>query len=143
MDSAARRRFRSIRIEGAADPLDAGLDQHHVEAAGRQRPQAADEVARREHDPVPLEAGDAAAGTAVPAAGPGPHLDEDQGTVARIAHHQVDLAAAAARRPIIARDQPQPGRQQMRQRLVFGRVAALLGGRAGSASARPALEIRH
>ena len=59
------------------------------------------------------------------------HLDEHQRAVARIAHDQVDLAAAAARGSIIARDQRQAGRLQMGERGVFRRIAALLGRHCG------------
>jgi hypothetical protein len=44
------------------------------------------------------------------------------------AQDQVDFAAAAPRRPIIARQQPQAGGLQMAQRRVLGGVALLLGG---------------
>lgn len=87
-------------------------------------------MARREDDAALFGARDAAARAAVRAGGALPHFDEDQRVVtriARIAHHQVDLAAAPARGSIIARHQPQARRLQMRQRRVFGRIAALLG----------------
>jgi hypothetical protein len=55
------------------------------------------------------------------------HFDEDHGA-ARLAHYQIDLAAAAPGRPIIARQQLQAAPQQMRECPVLGRVAGLLGG---------------
>ena len=120
----------SSRIEGGDQPFDAfGLDQHHVEVARRRRAQPHQVVPRREHDAALLHAGDASAGPAMAAARALAHLDEDHRTVARVAHDQVDLAAAAARGSIIARDQAQAGLLQVRQRGVFRRVAALLGRR--------------
>ena len=67
------------------------------------------------------------------AARPLAHFHEHQRAV-RLAHHQVDLAAPAAGRPIIAREQPQPAILQMGQRAVFRRVAFGLGGRARPAA---------
>jgi len=124
----ARRGSTGSRIEGGDQPLNAlGLDQHHVEAAGRRGAQRHQVVPRGEHEAALLHAGDAAAGPAMAAACALAHLDEDQRAVARVAHDQVDLAAAAAGGSIIARDQAQAGLLQMRQRGVFRRVAALLG----------------
>lgn len=42
-------------------------------------------------------------------------------------HDEVDLAAAAARRPIIALDQTQAGRLQMGQRRILGLLAPMPG----------------
>jgi 16S rRNA (cytidine1402-2'-O)-methyltransferase len=72
-----------------------------------------------------------AAAPAVARAGAAAHLDEHQR--AAVVHHQVDLAAAAPRRPIIARHQPQAGAAQVRQRTVLGGVAGRLGGRLAAA----------
>ena len=114
-------------VERALQPFDAFLDQHDVETARRQCPQPHQVMARSKDDSSLLGACDAAARAAVGAGGALTHFDEDQRVVARIAQHQVDLATAAARGSIIARHQPQASRLQMRQRRVFGRIAALLG----------------
>ena len=58
----------------------------------------------------------------------GTHFHEDQ-CATGLAQDQVDLAAAAPRRPIIAFHKHQPGLQQVRQRLVFGRGTGLPRGR--------------
>ena len=57
---------------------------------------AAQEVARREHEALPLGGADARRGAAEAAVAAHPHLDEDQRAVA-VAHDQVDLAAARPR----------------------------------------------
>lgn len=69
------------------------------------------------------------------------HLHEHQRAVARIAHHEVDLATAAARGSIIARDQQEPGRLQVGQGRILGRVAALFGG--DGMACRPVPEKTH
>ncbi len=84
-------------------------------------------VAGREHD-APLLGGAHAGGRPAEVAGGAlAHFHEDH-RAAGIAHHQVDLAAAAAGRPIIAREQLQPGVHQVGQGAVFGGIAGLLGG---------------
>ena len=55
------------------------------------------------------------------------HLDEDQRAVGR-AHHQVDLAAPASWRPIIALHEPQARVEQMLERRVLGRVTQAFRG---------------
>ena len=89
--------------------------------------QARQEVARSEHDAPLLDAADAGRGAAERRAGTLAHLDEHQRAVA-IAHHQIDFAAAATGRPIIARHQPQTRRFQVGQGAVLGGIAGLLGG---------------
>src|SRR3982751_4203641 len=83
-DRRAGSRKDSIRIEGALDPLDPILDQHHVEAARRHCAKTADVVPRREDDAASLHARDAAAGTPMRAGRALPHFDEHQRAVARI-----------------------------------------------------------
>jgi hypothetical protein len=58
------------------------------------------------------------------------NLHEHQRPIA-IAHHEVDLAAAAAGRPIIAGKQAHSLRLQVRQRAAFRRIAFRLGGHRG------------
>ena len=84
-------------------------------------------MASGEHDAPLLDAANAGRGAAEGRAGALAHLDEHQRAVA-IAHHQVDFAAAATGRPIIARHQPQARRFQMGQGAVFGGIAGLLAG---------------
>lgn len=94
-------------------------------------------MARREHDAVLLDAGDAAARAAVAGAGTLAHLDENQRAVGRVAHDEIDLAAAAARRSIIAARQHQARGLQVRQRGVLCRIAARLGAFAARGAACP------
>ena len=54
------------------------------------------------------------------------HLDEDLPAVG-LTHNQIDLATPSAGRAETALHQPQSMALQMRQRRVFGRVAALFG----------------
>lgn len=116
----------SGRIERRAQPFDFVLDQHDVEAARRRRGRKAHQiVARCEHDAAPLGRADARRCAAMARAAAPSHLDEHERAVG-LAHDEIDLAAAAPRRSVIACDQPQPGRLQMCERAVFGRVAGLL-----------------
>ena len=55
------------------------------------------------------------------------HFDKDMGAI-RFAHDQIDFAATAARRPIIARYQPQAGTLQIAQGVFFRGIPALFGG---------------
>lgn len=89
--------------------------------------QAGEEVARGKDDPPLLDAADAGRGAAEGRAGAPAHLDEHQRAIA-LAHHQVDFAATAAGRPIIARYEPQPRRLQVGKGAVLGGIAGLLGG---------------
>ena len=77
-------------------------------------------------DDTPLFAGaDAGRRTTVAVAAAGPHLDEDQRSVA-VAQHQVDLSARRMRstgESIIAAFEPQPLALQMGQRTLLGLVA--------------------
>jgi hypothetical protein len=82
------------------------------------RSEAHEVVARRKHNAPLLEGADAgtrAAVRAAPRAGAPPRTPACR----RVAQDQVDLAAAAPRRPIIARHQPQARGLQVRQRAVF------------------------
>src|SRR6218665_1447150 len=107
---------RSLRIEGGLDPLHGLLllHQHHVETARRRRRQAPQVMLRRKNDAPLFGRADAAAGPAKGAVGAVAHFYEHQGAVP-VAQHQVDLAAAAPGRPIIARHQLQTGGLQMGQ----------------------------
>jgi hypothetical protein len=58
------------------------------------------------------------------------HLDEHDGSI-RGLHNQVDFAAAATGRPIIARDQPQTLTLQVCQGSVFRSIPDLFGGAFG------------
>lgn len=120
----------SPRVESGFEPLDALalLDQHHIETAWRQRAQLHQIVPRGKDDAALLDAGDAAAGTAVTGAGALSDFDKHQRRIAWVAHDQVDLATAPAGRSIIALHQRQTLRLKMRQRVVLGRIAAGLGG---------------
>ena len=117
----------SARVECGPQPLDrAVLEAHHVEAAGRRRRQPQEVVARGEDDAPLLGPADAGGRAAEAAPRAGAHLHEHQRAVA-LAHDQVDLAAAAPGRPIIARDQAEPARAQVRERAILGRIPLLLG----------------
>jgi len=83
-------------------------------------------MARREDDAALLDMTDTRGGATEGAIGAFSHLDENQ-RAAAVAHHQVDLAAAAPGRPIIAGDQLEAGGRQVRQRALLGGVAGLLG----------------
>jgi hypothetical protein len=83
-------------------------------------------VARGQHDAPPLGGAYAGARAAEGARAAAAHLDEDQGGIA-LAQYEVDLAAATARRPIIALDQAQAGRQQVGQCRILGQLAPVPG----------------
>ena len=132
--AARQSRFRGIPgfrallgVEGALKPLDAVFDQHDIEATWRKRAKAAQVVPRGEDDAALLHARDAAARTAVRAGCALSHFDEHKRAIAWVAHDEIDLAAAAAGRSIIARDQMQACRLKMIERRILGRIAALLG----------------
>ncbi len=114
----------SAGIEGRAQPLDALLDQHHVEAARRRRAQARKIVARSENNAPALEGRHAGPGAAVRITRAMAHLDEDQRAIA-FTHDQINFATAPARRSIIARNQRKSGVAQVRERGIF-RVSAAL-----------------
>lgn len=115
-------------IKGCAQPFDfLAVKQHHIEAARRQFRQPQQEVTGGKHDASLLDRADAGAGTAMTGGGAGTDLDKDQRAVA-LAHDQIDLAATAAGRPIIAGEQSQALRLQIPERALLGSVAALLGG---------------
>jgi 16S rRNA (cytidine1402-2'-O)-methyltransferase len=84
-------------------------------------------MARGEDDAPLLERADAGRGAAERAARALAHLHEDHRAIG-LAHDQIDFAAPAPRRPIIARKQFQSAPLQMSERVVFGGVAGLLGG---------------
>ncbi len=105
----------------------ARLDGDDVEAAGRLLRQPQQEVPGGEDDPALFDGADAGGRPAERRAGPPPDLDEHQGAIA-LTQHQVDFAAAPARRPIIAGHQPQARGLEVRERQVLGGIAGLLGG---------------
>src|SRR6218665_1855799 len=119
---------RSLRLEGGLDPLHGLLllHQHHVETARRRRRQAPQVMLRRKNDAPLFGRADAAAGPAKGAVGAVAHFYEHQGAVP-VAQHQVDLAAAAAGRPIIARHELQSGGGQVGEGEGLGGMAALAG----------------
>src|SRR6218665_1385917 len=124
---------RSLSFESGLDPLHGLLllHQHHVETARRRRRQAQQGMLRRKNDGPLFGRADAASGPATGAVAGVARSQEHQGAVP-LAQHQVDLAAAAPGRPIIARHQLQTGGLQMGQGQVLGGMAALAGGgRAG------------
>ena len=84
-------------------------------------------MARSEHNAALFGVADAATRAAKCAAGTLAHLHKHQRAVA-LGHDQVDFAATAPRRPIIALQQAQARRLQMRQGLVFCGVSGLFGG---------------
>ena len=90
---------RLLRIKRRPDPLHLSLDQDRIEAAWRGRCVAQQVVARGKHH-----------------------------RAVTLAQDEVDLAPSAPWRPIIALQQLQALRLQIRQRLVFGSIAALAGG---------------
>ena len=118
---------RLLRIKRRLDPLNLPLDQNRIEAAWRRRCVAQQVVARRKNHPLLLDCTDAGARTAKGIAAAAAHFHKHQGAVP-VAHHQIDLAPTAPWRPIIALQQLQALRLQIRQRLVFGSIAALAGG---------------
>lgn len=121
---------RSRGVESGAQPFDvAGFDAHHVEAARRLLRHAHEVMPRRENDPALLRPAHAGRGAAEIARRALAHFDEDERGA--VAHDEVDFAAAAPRRPIIARKQLQAVGSEVRQRAVLGVVAGLLGGRCG------------
>ena len=118
----------SRRIECGLQPFDvAGLHSDHIEAAGWLLRQPQQEVPGSENDPPLLDGADTGGRATERRIGPAPDFDKDQRAVP-LAQHQVDFAAAPARRPIIAGHQPQARRFEMRERQRLGGVAGLLGG---------------
>lgn len=120
-------RVRLLRIKRRLDPLNLPLDQNRIEAAWRRRCVAQQVVARGKHHPLLLDCTDAGTGTAKGIAAAAAHFHKHHRT-ATFAQDEVDLAPSAPRRPIIALQQLQALRLQIRQRLVFGSIAALAGG---------------
>ena len=116
-----------LRIKCRLDPLHLPLDQNRIETAWRGRRVAQQVVARRKHHPLLLDCTDAGTGTAKGIAAAAAHFHKHHRTVT-FAQDEVDLAPSAPWRPIIALQQLQALRLQIRQRLVFGSIAALAGG---------------
>jgi hypothetical protein len=86
-------------VECRAQPLDAlALDRDPVDAAGRRRPQAEQEMLRGEDESASLGRSDARCRTPWEGTAAGPQPDEHERAVA-FAHDQVDLAAARTGAP--------------------------------------------
>jgi hypothetical protein len=118
---------RSARVERGAQPFDrTGFDTHDVEPAGRLLRQAHQVMPGREYDASLFDGPDARRRAAERAARSLPHLHKHQRS-RRIAHDEVDFAATAPRRPIIARQQLETGGREMRERAILGGVTGLLG----------------
>ena len=118
---------RLLRIKRRLDPLNLPLDQNRIEAAWRRRCVAQQVVARRKNHPLLLDCTDAGTGTAKGIAAAAAHFHKHHRTVT-FAQDEVDLAPSPPWRSIIALQQLQALRLQIRQRLVFGSIAALAGG---------------
>lgn len=118
---------RLLRIKRRLDPLHLSLDQDRIEAAWRGRCVAQQVVACGKHHPLLLDCTDAGARTAKGIAAAAAHFHKHHRTVT-FAQDEVNLAPSAPWRPIIALQQLQALRLQIRQRLVFGSIAALAGG---------------
>lgn len=116
-----------LRVKRRLDPLHLSLDQDRIEAAWRRRCVAQQVVARGKHHPLLLDCTDAGARTAKGIAAATAHFHKHHRTVT-FAQDEVDLAPSPPRRSIIALQQLQALRLQIRQRLVFGSIAALAGG---------------
>ena len=116
-----------LRVKRRLDPLHLSLDQDRIEAAWRRRCVAQQVVARGKHHPLLLDCTDAGARTAKGIAAAAAHFHKHHRTVT-FAQDEVDLAPSAPWRSIIALQQLQALRLQIRQRLVFGSIAALAGG---------------
>lgn len=93
-----------------------------IKTARRQAAPAQKIVLRRPNNALLLDPAHAGRATAKLPGGTAAHLYENQSAVRR-AHHQVNLAAATPRRPIIARQKAQTARLQIGQRLVFRCIA--------------------
>ena len=116
-----------LRVKRRLDPLHLSLDQDRIEAAWRRRCVAQQVVARGKHHPLLLYCTDAGARTAKGIAAATAHFHKHHRTVT-FAQDEVDLAPSPPWRSIIALQQLQALRLQIRQRLVFGSIAALAGG---------------
>ena len=116
-----------LRVKRRLDPLHLSLDQDRIEAAWRRRRVAQQVVARGKHHPLLLDCTDAGARTAKGFAAAAAHFHKHHRAVA-FAQDKVDLTPSASWRSIIALQQLQALRLQIRQRLVFGSIAALAGG---------------
>ena len=120
------------RGEGSRDgmgrePASKALDRYADGPAAYTREALAAPTARAVIDRLLLGAADACSGAAVRRTGALADLNKHQGFVRR-AHDQVNLAAAAPRRPIIGLDPSQARLGQPGHRRRFGRVTPGLGG---------------
>lgn len=126
----------TICRERRLQPLHAGwFHADHIKAARRQLSQPLQVVARGKNNAALFECADAGRCAAVRVAFALAHFDKHQGAAGRL-HDQINLAAAAPRRSIIAYQQAQASSLQMRQGQRLGGIAGLFGG-AGSAGLGP------
>ena len=109
------------------DPLQRlAVDSHQIEAAGGLIGTTHQVMLGRSPKPLLLDGADTGRRTAIARAAALPNFDKDYQTC--VLHDQIDLAATAAGRPIIAGEQSQALRLQIPERALLGSVAALLGG---------------
>ncbi len=104
---------------------------HHVKAAGWQACQAQQVMLRGAHNAFLLHPSDAGRRNAVARVQSLTHLHKDQYSVGA-AHDQINLAAAAPRCPIIARQQTQALVLQILQGFVLGGIADFFAARLGA-----------
>lgn len=121
----------SCRIKGRFEPLHlVCVDHQHIKTARRWAAQPQQVMARRKHNAPLFGQADACRPTAVCRASAFTYLYEDKGSI-RVAHNQINLAAAASRRSIIALQQAHTLRNQKMQGLILGRVPDCFGRRRG------------
>ena len=130
-------RHGSRGIKRRRQPFDAGwrltafrqrtIDQHHIKTAWRQTGKTHQVMACGKNDAPLLGAADAGPRAAMRRLCPLTHFNKYQRAVGR-AHDEVNLAAAASRRPVIRRDPSQTGANQISPRDSLGGVTLRLGG---------------
>ena len=118
-------------VKRSLQPLQpAGFDHHHIEAAWRQGRHTQQVMPCGKDDASAFGCTNAACCAAKVGGNAFAHLHKDHGAIV-LAHDQIDFAAAAPRRSIIALQQAQAPRLQELQGLCLGGVAHKLGGGLG------------
>lgn len=104
------------------------IDVHHIKAARRQPADTQKVVLRRAHNALLFDPPDAGSAAAMVRAQALAHFHKHQRAVGS-AHDQINLAAAAPRCPIIARQQTQAPVLQKLQGFVLGGIADFFAAR--------------
>jgi hypothetical protein len=115
-------------LKGSLQPLQLTMfNHHHIKATWRPMSPSPQIVLSGKDDALLFAHADAAQGSAMALSGATAYFDENH-SAAGLAHNQVYLAATPSWGAVIANQQLQTLFLQMRQGLVLGIVAQLLGG---------------